>query len=194
MHPVFSQNHFLVKEQLGLFRAANHYDVYDPRTNQVVLECREQNLGLLKKFCRFAFCRRTPFDLQIRTPEGQPLLRVHRGLALALPKVTVRDSQDQVLGGFKQRFVAVVEKFDVLDSSQQPQYLLQRSLGGREFRFLKHDMQLAHITKQWAGLGRELFTSADTYELRIVPEVPADDPVRMLIVSAVVMVDMLLFE
>lgn len=194
MHPVFSQNHLLVKEQLGLFRAANNYDIYDPQTNQIVLECREQNLRPLRKCLRFALCRRTPFDLQFRTPGGEPVLRVQRGFTPVLPKVTVCDAKDRLLGGLKQRFVTIVEKFGVFDASQQPQYRLERSLGGREFRFLKNNVELAHISKQWAGLGRELFTSADSYELRISEEVPADDPVRMLMLAAVVTVDMLLFE
>lgn len=193
MHAVFSQNHFLIKEQLGLFRAANNYDVYDPSSNQSILECREQNVSRLTSFLRFAICRRTAFDIELRTPEGEPVLRVQRPTMLR-PRVTVRDAKGQLLGEFRQRFVALVEKYDILDQAQQPQYLLERSLSGREFRFLKNDKELAHITKKWAGFGRELFTSADTYELSIAAEVQADDPVRMLMLGAVVMIDMLLFE
>lgn len=38
-------NQFLVKEQFGLFKAANHYyiyDIYDLESGQKLLECREE--------------------------------------------------------------------------------------------------------------------------------------------------------
>jgi len=50
------------------------------------------------------------------------------------------------------------------------------------------------VTKKWAGLGKELFTSADNYVLQINPEVPADNPIRQLIMAAVMCIDMVLKE
>lgn len=194
MNAALLGNEFLIKEQVGLFRAANHYDVFDTRSDQPLLECREQNLRPWVKLCRFAFVRRTPFDIQVRTPEGQPLLRVHRGPTLLAPKVTVRDEKDRVLGVIRQWFFALVEKFDVLDEAGRPLGLLRRSLGGREFQLLGSDGELARITKRWAGWGRELFTSADTYELTISARIQPDDPLRLLALGAVISVDMLLYE
>ncbi len=43
-------------------------------------------------------------------------------------------------------------------------------------------------------MGKELFTSADNYVLQIAPDVPADNPVRILIMAAVLCVDMVLKE
>lgn len=50
------------------------------------------------------------------------------------------------------------------------------------------------MTKKWAGLGKELFTSADNYVLQIADKVPADGPVRPLILAAVMCIDMVLKE
>ena len=33
---------FLVKEHIGMFKAANNYDIYDPQTGQIIMECREE--------------------------------------------------------------------------------------------------------------------------------------------------------
>ena len=66
---------------------------------------------------------------------------------------------------------------------------------GWDFRFMaQDDVELAHVTKKWAGLGKELFTSADNYVLEIKDSVAQDDPVRMLIMAAVMCIDMVLKE
>lgn len=53
---------------------------------------------------------------------------------------------------------------------------------------------MAQVTKKWAGLGKELFTSADNYALEISDSVPKNDSVRPLILAAVMCIDMVLKE
>ena len=43
MNPELQRNAFFVKEHVGLFKAANNYDILDPQTGRVVLECREDH-------------------------------------------------------------------------------------------------------------------------------------------------------
>jgi hypothetical protein len=80
MHPVLNRNLFFVKEHVGFFKAASNYDILDPQTNQVIMECREERLGVFTKLLRFTdYKRNTPFDIQIRTPDGAPVLSAQRG-------------------------------------------------------------------------------------------------------------------
>lgn len=72
--------------------------------------------------------------------------------------------------------------------------MLKGKWSGWDFKFSKGDMEFAHVTKQWAGLGKELFTSADNYVLEINQNVASDDPIRMLIMAAVMCIDMVLKE
>ncbi len=53
---------------------------------------------------------------------------------------------------------------------------------------------MAHVTKKWAGLGKEMFTSADNYVLEISNSVPPDSKLRQLILAAVMCIDMVLKE
>ena len=50
------------------------------------------------------------------------------------------------------------------------------------------------MTKKWSGIGKEMFTSADTYMLKISDIVEPDNPVRQLILGAVMCIDMILKE
>ena len=60
--------------------------------------------------------------------------------------------------------------------------------------FLAGDNELAHVTKKWTGLGKELFTSADNYILEISDSVPPNNPLRQLILGAVLCIDKVLKE
>jgi uncharacterized protein YxjI len=195
MHEVLNKNLFLVKEHVGLFKAANNYDVYDPDTGQIIMECREDRLGPITKLLRFTDWKRTtPFDVQIRTPAGQPVVRVKRGIAVFLSKVSVLDENALVIGRFKQKLFSVGGAFNVLDENENPVCSLKGKWTGWDFRFVKDDLELAHVTKKWAGLGKEFFTSADNYMLQISAAVPPNSRLRQLILAAVMCIDMVLKE
>jgi uncharacterized protein YxjI len=196
MNTELSRNLFLVKEHTGIFKAANNYDILDPQTGQVVLHCREENLGPLTKLLRFTdYKRMTPFDVSIRTVTGQPVLSVTRGISIVLSNVSVLDEHGQRVGGFKQKFFSVGGKFDVLDASERVVCTLQGKWTGWDFKFVAPDgTVLAQVTKKWAGLGKEMFTSADNYAMTISDAVPADDTRRMLMMGAVMCIDMVLKE
>jgi uncharacterized protein YxjI len=195
MHPVLNRNLFFVKEHAGIFKAASNYDILDPSTNQVIMTCREERLGMFTKMLRFTeYKRNTPFDIQIRTPDGAPVLTVKRGITLFLSKVDVLNESQQRVGGFKQKLFSLGGAFTVLGSNDQPVCELKGKWTGWEFTFMSGNVELAKVSKKWAGLGKELFTSADNYILQISDQVPFDNPVRMLIVGAVMSIDLVLKE
>jgi uncharacterized protein YxjI len=195
MQDLLNRNLFLVKEHVGLFKAANNYDIYDPDSGKIIMECREERLGLLTKLFRFTdFKRMTPFDIQIRTPEGDQVVRVTRGIALFLSTVKVLDQTDQPIGGFKQKFFSLGGAFNVLDLNDNPICQLKGKWTGWDFRFMANGVEFAHVTKKWAGIGKEFFTSADNYALQISESVPKDHVARRLILAAVMCIDMVLKE
>ncbi|WP_425615248.1 phospholipid scramblase-related protein [Anatilimnocola sp. NA78] len=195
MHPVLSRNLFFVKEHVGWFKAANNYDVLDPNTNQVILNCREEKLGFFTKMLRFSdYKRMTPFEVTIRTPDGATVLTVKRGVSIFLSKVDVLNEQGQRVGGFAQKFFSLGGAFSVLGSNDQVVCELKGKWTSWEFTFKSGDFELAKVSKKWAGFGKELFTSADNYMLQISDQVPADNPVRMLILGAVMCIDLVLKE
>ncbi|MFT7642287.1 MAG: hypothetical protein ACI9G1_004044, partial [Pirellulaceae bacterium] len=108
MHPTLNRNLFFVKEHVGMLKASSNYDVLDPDSGEIVLTCREENLGFITKMFRFTdYKRMTPFDVQIRTPSGEPVVRVKRGISMFLSKVDVLDESDSRIGGFKQKFFSI---------------------------------------------------------------------------------------
>lgn len=195
MHPLLNKNLFLVKEHVGFFKAANNYDIYDPETGELIIECREPNLGAFTKLLRFTeYKRNTPFKVELSTPAGENILEVTRGISLFLSSVNVVDSYGERIGGFKQKLFSIGGAFSVLGPNDQELCTLKGKWTGWDFSFKAGDSELARVTKKWRGLGQEFFTSADNYVLQISDTVPPDNPVRGLIMAAVMCIDMVLKE
>lgn len=195
MHPVLNRNLYLVKEHTALFKAANAFDVFDPETGELLLECREERLGMFTKLLRFSdYKRMTPFHIDVRTADGEDVLSVKRGVSLMRSSVQVLNDHDEVVGGFKQAFFSIGGKFAVLGADGQPLCTLKGKFTGWDFKFERNGRQLARVTKKWSGLGKELFTSADNYVLSIDEAVPPDNAIRTLIFAAVMCIDLVLKE
>ncbi len=186
---------FLVKEHVGMFKAANNYDMYDLETGEEILQCREPVLGFATKMFRFTkYKRYTPFDVEVTDTSGDLVVRIKRGVSLFMSKVEVYDGDDNYLGGFKQKFFSLGGAFTILDETENPVCELKGKWTGWDFSFKAGESELARVTKKWTGLGKELFTSADNYVLDIDEAVPAQSKIRKLILAAVVCIDMVLKE
>lgn len=196
MHPTLNRNLYFVKEHVKIFKAANSFDIFDPETKELILQCREERLGFFTKMFRFTdYKRMTPFEIDVMTPSGETILTVKRGVSVFLSNVQVLDGSKQVIGRFKQKFFSIGGKFEVLDASERSLCMLKGKWTSWEFKFVSNDgKEFAAVSKQWSGLGKELFTSADNYVLQISSQVPADHPLRMLIMAAVMCIDLVLKE
>jgi len=195
MNPILTQNLFLVKEHIGMFKAANNFDIYDPNTKEVLMTCREPNLGLFTKIFRFTdYKRMTPFDIEVKTAAGEKILSVKRGVSIFVSTVEVFDENDKRVGIFKQQFFSIGGKFNVLDDNENIICTLQGKWTSWDFKFMKDTVEYAHVTKKWAGIGKELFTTADNYVLEIKDTVTPDNPIRLLVLAAVLCIDMVLKE
>ncbi|MDE5421702.1 hypothetical protein L3073_05745 [Ancylomarina sp. DW003] len=195
MNSILEQNLYFIKEHVGMFKAANNFDIYNPESQDVIMNCREENLGFFTKLFRFTgYKRMTPFNIVIKSNSGDKVLTIKRGLSLFISNVEVFDENDHLVGQFKQKFFSIGGKFNVFDAKDQHLCTLKGKWTSWDFKFLKDEVELAHVSKKWAGIGKELFTSADNYILEISKEVPSDHPIRIMILAAVMCIDMVLKE
>jgi uncharacterized protein YxjI len=196
MNAVLNKNLFFVKEHVKMFKAANSFDIFDPQTQEMVMQAREDRLGFFTKIFRFTdYKRMTPFEIDINTPTGERILTVKRGVTWLVSTVEVLDEKDQLIGKFKQKFFSIGGKFEVLDASERSLCWLKGKWTSWDFKFVSNDgKEFATVTKKWSGFGKEFFTSADNYVLQIDEQVPADHPLRQLILAAVMCIDLVLKE
>lgn len=195
MNSILSRNLFFVKEHVGAFKAANNYDIHNPDNQEIIMTCREENLGFFTKLLRFTdYKRMTPFNVEIKTASGEKIVTVKRGVSIFVSTVEVYDEKNKLIGKFKQKFFSLGGKFNVLDAKDRPVCTLKGKWTSWDFKFVKDGVEYAHVSKKWSGIGKELFTTADNYMLKIDDKVAEDDPIRQLILAAVMCIDMVLKE
>ena len=196
MNQILEKNLFLFKEHVGMFKASNNYDIYDPDSKKIILHCREKNLNFFFKIVRMFFNdfkRMTPFEIEIRGLNGEKVLRVKKRFTLFLSKVEVFDENIRMIGLLKQKF-SLKGKFEILDPIGNIICNLKGNLVGWNFKFFKDDKELGLVTKKWSGIGKEMFTSADNYILEIKDIVEKTSSVRLLILASVICIDMVIKE
>ncbi len=178
-----------------MFKAANNFDILGSNDQNIIMTCREEKFGFFTKMLMFTdYKRMTPFNVEIKTNSGEKVLTVKRGVSIFLSTVEVLDENDRLIGKFKQKLFSIGGKFDILDPNENLLCKLQGKWTSWDFKFIKDEMEYAHVSEKWAGMGKELFTSADNYMLNIDKNVSSNNPLRQLILAAVICIDMVLKE
>ena len=187
MHTVLSNNMYLVKH-VGQPKLSKNFDIYDPNSSSVIMECRDENSGTVSKMLKRQ--KFPPFDLQVRTPDGQPIVRVKRGVSLTFSNTIVLDENNEQIGSFKQGFNFSGMNLKLLDAKGNLVCRVRSKMSGKDFRFMADKIELAHITCKSAGMFKEVFRSPDNYVLSISESVPPASTVRPLSLAAVLCIEM----
>jgi uncharacterized protein YxjI len=195
MNSILNKNLYFIKEKVGMFKAANSYDILDPETSQILMTSTEPNLGFFTKMFRFTkYKSMTAFNVVVATTSNQNVLNLKRGVTIFRSEVQVFDDKDRQIGTFKQKLWSMGGKFEVYDMQQKQVCLVEGKWTGWDFKFTRNNQEIAIVTKKWAGLGKELFTTADNYILEIKENVAPEDTIRQFIMAAVLCIDMVLKE
>ena len=196
MDSILEKNLYLFKEHIGLFKAHNNYDIYDPKSKEIILHCREKNLNIFYKIIRTiksSLKMFTPFEIGITHLNGQKVLKVKKNLSL-IAKVEIFDENNNMVGYFKPKVWTFSNTFEIYNEKDKLLCKCTGKILGWNFKFLKGEKEVGLVTKKWAGIGKEMFTSADNYILEIKNKVEKDSPLRLLILAAVICIDMVVNE
>jgi uncharacterized protein YxjI len=152
-------------------KLSGKYDILDPQTKAKIGEAREEINGFVK-FLRLLIDKKLmPTTIAVyETPDAQSrrrLFSIKRGVALFRPKVHISDASGASLGYLQSKLLSIGGAFRVFTADGTEVALVKGDWKGWNFRFLSGDTELGVVTKQWAGLGKELFTTADNYIISV---------------------------
>ncbi|GAB4091700.1 LURP-one-related/scramblase family protein [Flaviaesturariibacter terrae] len=189
----FETNDYFIDEKVQFLKFHNEYKVYDG-SGFPIGTVRQHVPGWQKALRLLLNKKMMPFELQVTDNNGQRMASLHRGWTFWLSKITIRDGNGSETGYIKQKFTLLKPRFRIFDTSGAP--ISEISGDWKAWNFSIMDAggtQIGSINKKWAGLAKELFTSADKYNVSIVPEY-AEDRNKMNIVATAITIDMVLKE
>ena len=185
-------NTYIVREHIGFLKLSGAFDIIDPNTQQKVAEAREE-LGSFQKALRL-FVNRALLPTRVCVYEsageqlGVRVFSIERGFALFRSRVTIRDAAGNALGFLKSKFLSFGGAFSVLNTSEQELARVKGDWKGWNFKFLRGTEELGIISRKWGGLGKELFTGADSYVINVHGQ--ADPALSLLLLAAGLSIDM----
>jgi uncharacterized protein YxjI len=181
---------YVVKERVGFMKLASVYDLLDPNNGQPIGIAKEEPPGPIK-YLRLAIDNRwLPTVVNVYEQEGGPaVLSIHRGVSLFRPKVHVSAGGRQ-LGYFQEKRFTLAKTFLMFDNAGNQVATVKGDWKGWNFQFLDgNGLELGTVTKKWAGLAKELFTTADTYVINLSDAGMGRADVAQLLLAAGLAVD-----
>jgi len=186
---------FFVKERVGLLKLVDTYDIFDPATNRQIGIAKEEP-PTWAKFLRLVVEKhRLPTCVNVYEAEGAPpVLSVNRGFTFFRSKMHVTCAGKK-LGYFRSKLISIGGGFNVFDVRDQQVAEVKGNWKGWDFKFVtKQGREIGTVTKKWAGLGRELFTSADNYVISLSGLGGANPEAAALLLAAGLSIDIVFKE
>ncbi len=187
---------FFIKERAAIVKLTDTFDILDPATGQTIGIAKEEPPGWAKWLRLLVNKQTLPTVVNIYEQDGgQPLVSIRRGFTLLRSKIVVIGRDGTQLGYFKSKFFSFGGGFNVFDNSDQQVAEVKGDWKGWNFKFLKTGgREIGTVTKKWAGLGRELFTSADNYVISITDPAMTSPAISALLLAAGLAIDIVFKE
>lgn len=190
---MLNRKQYFVREHVGLLKLADTYDILDPETQQQ-LGIAAEKPGWAVHVLRLLLNKQMlPTQVHVYSgndPENAAalLFSIRRGFTLFRSRVEIVTKEGNVVGWLQSKLLSLGGAFRVFNATGTEVALVQGDWKGWNFRFLDHQKnELGTVTKKWAGLGKELFTSADNYMISLNGE--PDMVKAMLLLAAGLAVD-----
>lgn len=178
-------------EQMEIFTAfetANRYSVHSPEGAQL-MHAYEESGDISRQFAG----NRRALTIHVVDGAGAPILKASRDFFWFRSHLRV-DVDGTRIGTLNREF-GLGRKFSLVDGNEReltritsglfrPHTFIAKSAGGAE---------IARVTKQWSGFGREMFTDADTFVLQFT-EPSTDQDFRLLMLASAFAIDLDFFE
>jgi len=186
---LFTEPVLVVNQKAKFIELTNEYLVRDQQGNQIGAVA-EINQSTAKKIARFvsSLDQFMTHTYEIRDADEKAVLTLTRPRKIMKSTFQVNRADGSEVGRVKQANV-----FGKIKFALEAGGATVGSINAENWRAWNFDIQdadgnqVARITKEWAGFGKEVFTTADNYVLEIIK--PIEDPLLSLVVAAALCVD-----
>jgi uncharacterized protein YxjI len=189
----FESNEYFIDEKVNFFKFENCYKIYNDKGEDIGLI--KQKISAGHKFLRLLLNKAMlPFLLEIENSNGEIEASISRGWTFFMSKITIKNAQGIKVGSINQKFKLFKPTFKIFNSSEMLIAEITGDWKAWDFKINdSYNNQIGTISKKWAGVMKEVFTSADKYNVKINSNYSNLEN-KIAIVSCAITIDMVLKE
>ncbi|HVF75597.1 MAG TPA: phospholipid scramblase-related protein [Acidimicrobiales bacterium] len=190
MPELLEHERLIVSQKAKLIELTNEYKIRDEQGNEVGAIRQEGQSGL-RKLLRLvsSIDALLPVTLSVYDAGGRKVAGLRRGATVWKSKIEVTDGSGGVVGRLVQENMVGKVRFGI-EGAGGVRLGEMKAENWRAWDFAISDIsgaEVARITKKWAGLGKEMFTTADNYVVELTPQ--ATGPLRLIVLAAAAGID-----
>lgn len=122
--------------------------------------------------------------------DNSVLFIIHRGVSFFRPKVTVKSPQGEMIGYFRAKLfslgVAFYSSMPTISRLAMSKGIGKAGISNCSVHLEKNS---APSPKKWAGMAKEIFTSADNYIVALSPTIQSNRSLATLLLAAGLAID-----
>lgn len=186
---LFTEPVLVVNQKAKITELTNEYQVYDQNGAELG-SVSQVGQSTFRKVLRFVSNSDQFFtvNLEVRDVAHNPVLLLTRPRKIFKSKVQVSRPDGTEVGEITQENVFGKIRFSFLVGGQQIGGIQAENWRAWNFAVTDHtETEVARITKQWGGLLKAAFTTADNYVVQI--HRPLTDPLASMVVASALTVD-----
>lgn len=183
---------FFVKEHAGMLKTSNTYDILNPANQKKVGVAQEKPSMLLRLILK----EKAPTMLEMRDSKEKLVFTIKKPLKLfGRPKIAVFNAENKQLGYFVTKIFSLGGGFDIYAPDGKHIAEVKGNWKSKEFKISTPEQkELGKVSKQFAGMAKEMFTSADNYVVSVSDRAANDEDTKILVLAAALTIDMVLKE
>lgn len=189
----FTGNNYFIDEKVNFFKFENTYQVFDEQGANI--GSINQKLTFGQKLLRLLVNKKMlPFRLEIKDGRGVLLASISRGWTFFMSKIALSSGDGKTIGTVNQKFRLFKPNFRIFN--HEGKQVAEIAGDWTAWNFVIKDesgSQIGTISKKWAGVLKEVFTTADKYYVHIDPAY-GNMMNKILILSSAITIDMVLKE
>ncbi|HOJ79188.1 MAG TPA: phospholipid scramblase-related protein [Bacillota bacterium] len=187
---------FFIKEQVDFMKLAGTYDIFDPDTNQQIGVAKEEPGQLIKLLRLLINKLLLPTTVNVYDLETNAVVfSIKKPFSFLRSRVEVRSRDGEFLGYFKSKLITLGGGFWVYDATDRQVAEIKGDWKGWNFKLLSETgLELGTITKKWAGIAKEFFTSADNYVIALNENENLSQKETILLLAAGLAIDIVFKE
>jgi len=170
------------------FETKNKYSIMDTNGSELFWAAEKSSF-----LARLLLRQMRTLKIYILDSNKNQVLTLRKPFRFFFSEINVFNMKNEKIGWVKQKFSIFSKKLIVTDKDKNVIYKIKAPFFHPwTFKLLENDQEVGKISKKWSGLGKEMFTSADNFNV-IFPDGATPD-IKAILLGALFLIDMVYFE